>query len=199
MNNVGTNLRKPTVEYTTNDISFLLGVNLESVYILSQLAHPLLKKSGHGSNVIISSVSGVTGIQSGSVYGTAKGSNRPLCSLATSQAMTQDDYGVVLSLLFYNVHSIGWLQRLWISWPGTWPASGLRMAFDRILYPRGTSTRISPSRWVTLISPVIKAGHACHAIPRQDKKRRERCPIHLLPSNMNTGIFQLAIKKFWIY
>jgi Tropinone reductase 1 len=72
VNNVGTNIRKPTIEYSANDLSFLLGINLESVYIITQLAYPFLKKSGDGSIVFISSVSGVTGMQSGSIYGTAK-------------------------------------------------------------------------------------------------------------------------------
>lgn len=72
VNNVGTNLRKPTVQYTASDLSFLLGVNLESVYLLTQLAHPLLKESKNGSIVFISSVSGVTGMQSGSIYGASK-------------------------------------------------------------------------------------------------------------------------------
>lgn len=47
--------------------------NLESSYHLCQLAHPLLKASGVGSIVFISSVAGMVHIFSGSVYGASKG------------------------------------------------------------------------------------------------------------------------------
>lgn len=50
-----------------------MATNLESSYHLCQLAHPLLKASGVGSVVFISSVAGITHIFSGSVYGASKG------------------------------------------------------------------------------------------------------------------------------
>ncbi|KAF3775993.1 hypothetical protein EJ110_NYTH49331 [Nymphaea thermarum] len=53
VNNVGTNLRYPTVEYTAEDFSFLMSTNLESAYHLCQLAHSLLKRSGNGSIVLV--------------------------------------------------------------------------------------------------------------------------------------------------
>ncbi|CAI0443298.1 unnamed protein product [Linum tenue] len=56
VNNVGTNVRKPTTEYSTEEYLRLMSVNLESSYHLCQLAHPLLKKSGAGSVVFVSSV-----------------------------------------------------------------------------------------------------------------------------------------------
>lgn len=58
VNNVGTNIRKPTVEYSAEDFSFLLATNLESAYHFCQLAHPLLKASGSGVIVFNSSVAG---------------------------------------------------------------------------------------------------------------------------------------------
>ncbi|CAN0909560.1 Tropinone reductase homolog At5g06060 [Linum grandiflorum] len=73
VNNVGTNARKPTTEYTTEEYLRLMSVNLESAYHLCQLAHPLLKKSGAGSVVFVSSVAGVLHIGSGSIYGLSKG------------------------------------------------------------------------------------------------------------------------------
>ncbi|XP_062092630.1 tropinone reductase homolog At5g06060 isoform X2 [Humulus lupulus] len=72
VNNVGTNMRKPTVEYTSEDYSFILGTNLDSVYHLCQLSHPLLKASGVGNVVFISSVAGLVDISSGSIYGASK-------------------------------------------------------------------------------------------------------------------------------
>lgn len=73
INNVGTSIRKPTLEYTAEDFSFLMSTNFESTYHLSQLSHPLLKASGNGSIVFISSVAGVVAIQSGPLYAASKG------------------------------------------------------------------------------------------------------------------------------
>jgi NAD(P)-dependent dehydrogenase (short-subunit alcohol dehydrogenase family) len=73
VNNVGTNFSKQTTEYSADDYSFIMATNLESAYHLCQLAHPLLKSSGSGSVVFISSVSGVVAVSSGSVYAMTKG------------------------------------------------------------------------------------------------------------------------------
>ncbi|PON68844.1 Short-chain dehydrogenase/reductase [Trema orientale] len=73
INNVGMSYRKPTVEYTAEDMSFLMGTNFESAYNISQLAHPLLKASGAGSIVFVSSVAGVLAVNVGSIYSAAKG------------------------------------------------------------------------------------------------------------------------------
>lgn len=73
INNVGTNIRKPTVDYTAEEYSKLMATNLESSYHLCQLAHPLLKASGTSSIVFISSVAGLVHLFSGSIYGATKG------------------------------------------------------------------------------------------------------------------------------
>ncbi|KAM1126098.1 hypothetical protein ACFX2B_040821 [Malus domestica] len=71
-NNVGTNIRKPTTEYTSEEYSSLIATNLESTYHLSQLV-PLLKASGQGSIVFISSAAGMADIGSGTIYAVSKG------------------------------------------------------------------------------------------------------------------------------
>lgn len=43
INNVGTNIRKPTVDYTAEDFNHIWNTNFESAFNLCQLAHPLLK------------------------------------------------------------------------------------------------------------------------------------------------------------
>ncbi|XP_065872684.1 tropinone reductase homolog At5g06060-like [Euphorbia lathyris] len=73
VNNVGTNIRKPTDEYTAEDYSKIMLTNLESAYHMCQISHPLLKASGAGSIVFISSVGGLFHIGSGSIYGATKG------------------------------------------------------------------------------------------------------------------------------
>nr|ABW81147.1 TRL24 [Capsella rubella] len=78
VNNVGTFIVKPTTEYTAEEFSFLMATNLESAFHLSQLAHPLLKASGSGSIVLMSSVSGVVHVSLGSIYGATKGAMNQL-------------------------------------------------------------------------------------------------------------------------
>ncbi|GLU02308.1 hypothetical protein SLE2022_195620 [Rubroshorea leprosula] len=72
INNVGTNIWKPTVDYTAEDFSVLMNTNFESAFHLSQLSHPLLKASGAGSIVFISSVAGVNSFHTGSIYAVTK-------------------------------------------------------------------------------------------------------------------------------
>ncbi|KAF9593796.1 hypothetical protein IFM89_025505, partial [Coptis chinensis] len=73
VNNVGTNIAKPTNEYTAEDISFVMTTNFESCYHFCQLAHPLLKESSEGSIVFISSIAGISGFDSGVIYAASKG------------------------------------------------------------------------------------------------------------------------------
>ncbi|KAI4307589.1 hypothetical protein L6164_030762 [Bauhinia variegata] len=72
VNNVGTNVRKPTIEYTAEEYSKIMSINLESTYHLCQIAHSLLRASGNGSIVFISSVAGLTSIGSGTIYSATK-------------------------------------------------------------------------------------------------------------------------------
>ncbi|KAI5603451.1 hypothetical protein BDE02_01G220000 [Populus trichocarpa] len=73
VNNVGTNIRKPMVEFTPEEFSTLMATNFESAFHISQLAYPLLKASGEGSVVFTSSVSGFVSLKSMSVHGVTKG------------------------------------------------------------------------------------------------------------------------------
>ncbi|KAE8039125.1 hypothetical protein FH972_011567 [Carpinus fangiana] len=87
VNNVGTMLAKSTSEVTAQDFSFIMATNVESTYHLSQLAYPLLKESGGGSIVLISSISGMLGIGGASIYGASKGAVNQLArSLACEWA-----------------------------------------------------------------------------------------------------------------
>ncbi|KAL5170899.1 Tropinone reductase [Glycine soja] len=78
VNNVGVNYRKPTIEYTAEVYSQIMAVNLDSAYHLCQLAYPLLKASGMGSIVFISSIAGVVSLGTGSVYAACKAATNQL-------------------------------------------------------------------------------------------------------------------------
>jgi len=76
--NAGTNIRKATVDVTPADYDAVLGLNLSSVYALTQSLHPLLLAAARaspstGASVVFnSSVAGVTAISSGTVYACSK-------------------------------------------------------------------------------------------------------------------------------
>ncbi|KAJ4810925.1 Tropinone reductase [Rhynchospora pubera] len=72
VNNAGTNIRKPTTDFSSQEYSFLMATNLDSVFHLCQLAHPLLKASSSASIVFISSVAGVVALPTGSIYAATK-------------------------------------------------------------------------------------------------------------------------------
>lgn len=73
INNVGTNIRKPTLTYTEEDYDTIMSTNLESSYVLCQLFHPLLKAGGRSCIVFNSSVAGgPTSMKSGTLYAMTK-------------------------------------------------------------------------------------------------------------------------------
>lgn len=52
VNNVGTNILKKTLEYTLDDLRYLMAVNVESAFDMSRLFYPLLIKAKDGASVI---------------------------------------------------------------------------------------------------------------------------------------------------
>lgn len=82
VNNVGTNIRKPTVEYTEGELEFILRTNFVSMFEMSKLCHPFLKRPKESveegevpatsSVVNVGSVAGVTCIKSGTPYSATK-------------------------------------------------------------------------------------------------------------------------------
>jgi Tropinone reductase 1 len=81
VNNVGTNIRKLSIDFTPEDLQFLYQTNFESMFALTSACHAYLKKttSDNGSLptttssvVNIGSVSGVTCMKSGSMYAATK-------------------------------------------------------------------------------------------------------------------------------
>ncbi|KAA9346090.1 SDR family oxidoreductase [Adhaeribacter soli] len=72
INNVGTNIRKKALEYDEPEYDFLMNTNLKATFHLCQLAFPLLKASGNGRVVNISSVAGLKHLRTGAIYGMTK-------------------------------------------------------------------------------------------------------------------------------
>ena len=73
MNNAATVALRKSLDYSLEEYSFIMNTNLQSPYHLCQLAHPLLKASGNGNIVFISSVAGIVALPMLSVYSATKG------------------------------------------------------------------------------------------------------------------------------
>ncbi len=71
VNNVGTNIRKPTTGYSAEEFNFIIATNLSSAFSMCQAAYPLLKEV-KGCIVNVTSVAGMTSLKSGSIYGMTK-------------------------------------------------------------------------------------------------------------------------------
>lgn len=72
INNVGTNIRKKFHEYSAEEFNHIINTNLLSMYEITKAAYPLLRKSGDGSVVNISSSAGKTHVRTGVIYGMTK-------------------------------------------------------------------------------------------------------------------------------
>ncbi|KAJ6799693.1 tropinone reductase-like protein-like isoform X1 [Iris pallida] len=73
VNNAGAALYKPVVDLTAEDYTFIMTTNFESAFHLSQLSHPLLKASGNGSVILISSIAGRVALPGLTIYSASKG------------------------------------------------------------------------------------------------------------------------------
>ncbi|XP_061360921.1 tropinone reductase homolog isoform X2 [Gastrolobium bilobum] len=78
VNNAATAITKKIIDFTAEDISTIMGTNFESSYHLCQLAYPLLKASGYGNIVLVSSIAGLKAIPLLSVYAASKGAMNQL-------------------------------------------------------------------------------------------------------------------------
>lgn len=72
VNNVGTNIRKSSLDYTSADSAFLWDTNVVSAWEFCRAFHPLLAASGTGSIVNIGSVAGAVMVGTGAPYAMTK-------------------------------------------------------------------------------------------------------------------------------
>ncbi len=72
INNVGTNVRKPTLDYVDHELRMLIETNLVSAFEMCRLAHPFLVPQANAAIVNVGSVSGLTSVRTGSPYGMTK-------------------------------------------------------------------------------------------------------------------------------
>jgi NAD(P)-dependent dehydrogenase (short-subunit alcohol dehydrogenase family) len=72
VNNAGTNTRRPTVDYTPEEVAHIFAVNFTSAYELARALHPLLCHAGGAAVINVASVAGIVDVGSGSPYGATK-------------------------------------------------------------------------------------------------------------------------------
>lgn len=72
VNNVGTNVRKATVDFEDEDVTKVLDTNWHSAWRLTMLCYPHLSVAHGASVVFVSSVAGVVAIKTGSLYAITK-------------------------------------------------------------------------------------------------------------------------------
>lgn len=72
INNVGSNIRLPAVDYSEKFYDRLFSTNLDSAFFLTQACHPWLCASSNASVVNMASVAGIAHLRTGVVYGMSK-------------------------------------------------------------------------------------------------------------------------------
>ena len=72
VNNAGGNVTRAAVDYTEDEWRGIFETNLFAAFELSRYAHPLLARHAASSIVNVGSVSGITHVRSGVVYGMSK-------------------------------------------------------------------------------------------------------------------------------
>ncbi|KAK4396204.1 Tropinone reductase [Sesamum angolense] len=106
VNNAAMSLLKRASDHTAEDYRRIMETNLESPYHICQLAYPLLKASGSGNIVFISSVAGGIALPAISAYAASKGAINQLtknlaCEWAKDNIRTNTvaPFGVRTSIL----------------------------------------------------------------------------------------------------
>lgn len=72
VNNVGMNIRKKMVDYTTSEVQKIFNTNLFAAMELTRAMYPMLQEAAPSSVVMIGSVAGSIDVKSGAPYGMTK-------------------------------------------------------------------------------------------------------------------------------
>ncbi|MEM9530467.1 MAG: SDR family oxidoreductase [Pseudomonadota bacterium] len=72
VNNVGTNVRKPALEFSPGEVQQILDTNLMSAFEVSRQCHALLRASRDSCVINMSSVAGLTHLRTGAPYAMTK-------------------------------------------------------------------------------------------------------------------------------
>lgn len=96
VNNVGTNIRKVSLDYTSEEARYLFETNIFSVFELCRSLFPALAKSGNAAVVNVASVAGVVDVASGSPYAMTKAAE---IMLTRNLAVEWAKYGIRVNVV----------------------------------------------------------------------------------------------------
>lgn len=91
--NAGSNIRKPPEDYTADEWSNVLDVNLRGVFWCAQAAYPHMKRAGGGKIITIGSMTSIFGASFAAPYSASKGGTVQL-SKALASAWAKDNIQV---------------------------------------------------------------------------------------------------------
>ncbi len=138
---VGYNMLKSMIEYTEEEIQTGMSANFESAFHTCQLACPLLKASGNGSIVNVSSLSGTVACWPGALYGGMQGMVEVII-IACSDVF-------VPSCMYLHLETNGFSMDFLIEWTMVYEFHPLQKKFPQQI----SSTRNGiPTKWVCSIS-----------------------------------------------
>lgn len=91
VNNVGTNIRKQTIDFSSDEFDFIINTNLKSAFELSKSLFPILKSSNSASIINIGSIAGESVVLTGAPYAASKAG---LAHLSEYLAVEWAQYGI---------------------------------------------------------------------------------------------------------
>jgi 2-deoxy-D-gluconate 3-dehydrogenase len=95
--NAGTNIRKPPEQYSLEEWSTVLDINLRGTFLCAQAAHPHMKRGGGGKIITIGSMTSIFGASFAAPYSASKGGTVQLTkALATAWARDNIQVNAVL-------------------------------------------------------------------------------------------------------
>ena len=95
--NAGTNIRKPPEQYTLEEWSTVLDINLRGTFLCAQAVYPHMKRGGGGKIITIGSMTSIFGASFAAPYSASKGGTVQLTkALATAWARDNIQVNAVL-------------------------------------------------------------------------------------------------------
>jgi len=91
VNSVGTNIRKPILEATVEDLDHLWSINMASVWAMTQALVPQMVEKGYGKIIHMCSIGSFVGLELKTMYAITKGA---LAQYTRSSAVELAPYGI---------------------------------------------------------------------------------------------------------
>lgn len=114
VNNAGTGLASKLPDTTDNDWQRVIDVNLKGTFLGMKYAIPLIKKSGGGSIINISSIAALVGLADRAVYSASKGG---IISMSRAAAMDHVNENIRINCIAPGTVDTPWIDRITQGYP----------------------------------------------------------------------------------